>query len=246
MAAELVRRPVTAICAARVQALLAAKAATTTIPIVFWTGSDPVALGLVASLGRPGGNITGVATLSEEIDPKRVEILHELVPRITVIGAFVNPTSPIAQQQTKDFKAAADRLGLEVHVLNVSAEHDFGLAFASLKQMGVGALIVGPDSFFMSQNEGLVALAARHTIPTIYFRREFVSAGGLISYGSSLTESYREAGNYVARILESEMPADLPVLQPTKFELAINGKTAKALGLTVPPTLLARADEVIE
>src|SRR5262249_35843410 len=150
---------------------------------------------------------------------------------VTVIGAFVNPTSPIAQQQTKDFKAAADRLGLEVYVLNVSAERDFGAAFASLNQMGVGALIVGPDSFFMSQNGELVALAARHTIPAIYFRREFVSAGGLISYGSSLTESYREAGNYVARILKGEMPADLPVVQPTKIELAINRKTAKALGL---------------
>jgi putative tryptophan/tyrosine transport system substrate-binding protein len=246
MAAELARRQVTVMFAATAPASLAAKAATTTIPVVFWTGSDPVALGLVASLGRPGGNITGVATLAEEVDPKRLEVLHKLVPAVTVIGAFVNSASPIAETQTKDFKAAARRLGLQIHVLNISGERDFGPAFTTLIQMGASALIIGADAFFMSQNEQLVALAARHTIPTIYFRREFVAAGGLISYGSSLPESYREAGNYVARILKGEMPADLPVVEPTKIELAINRKTARTLGLTIPQDLLVAADEVIE
>jgi putative tryptophan/tyrosine transport system substrate-binding protein len=187
-----------------------------------------------------------VATLAEEVDPKRLEVLHKLVPTVTVIGAFVNSASPIAETQTKDFEAAAHRLGLQIHVLSIGAERDFGPAFATLVQMRAGALIIAPDAFFMNQNEQLVALAARHTIPTMYFRQEFVSAGGLISYGSSLTESYREAGNYVARILKGEKPADLPVVEPTKIELAINRQTAKTLGLSIPQDLLVAADEVIE
>jgi len=246
MAAELVGRQVTVMFAATAPASVAAKAATATIPIVFWTGADPVALGLVASLGRPGGNVTGVATLAEEVDPKRLEFLHQLLPAVTTIGAFVNPTAPVAKNQIKDFQAAAEKLGLQIHVLSISAERDFNPAFANLSRLGVGALIIGPDAFFLSQREQLIRLAARHAIPTIYFRREFVAAGGLISYGSNLTESYRQAGNYTAQILGGAKPAYLPVIEPTKIELVINHKAAKALDLTIPPSLLASADEVIE
>ena len=246
LAAELVGRQVTVIVASGAAAAPAAKAATTTIPIVFATGADPVAVGLVASLARPGGNLTGVTTLNTELGPKRLELLHETVPAATIVAALVNPSYPAAETQSKDLQAAARTLGLQLHVLHASNERDFDAVFATLVQLRAGGLVIGADTFFNSQSEQFATLALRHAVPAIYQYREFAAAGGLMSYGGSITASYRTVGLYVGRILKGEKPADLPVQQIAKVELIINLKTAKALGLTFPITLLGRADEVIE
>jgi len=245
LAADLVRRPVVLI-AANTAGAPVAKAATTTIPIVFLTSDDPVAAGLVASLNRPGSNLTGVAVLNVQIGPKRLELLHEAVPAARVVALLNNPTHPAAEAQSKDMQAAARSLGLQLHVLHASSERDLDAAFATLLQLRAGALIVGADAFFVNQSEQLAALALRHGVPTISLIREFAAAGGLMSYGSDLADAFRVMGVYSGRILKGEKPADLPVQQETKFALIINLKTARALGLEVPPTLLGRADEVIE
>jgi putative ABC transport system substrate-binding protein len=247
LAADLVRRQVTVIVATTTPSTLAAKAATTTIPIVFLTGSDPVEVGLVASLDRPGGNMTGVANLTVETAAKQLELLHELVPSATVIALLINPNNPIlGETLSKNLRAAGRAIGRQIRVVSAGTERDIDAAFASLVQQGVGAVVVGNDSFFNSRPDELVALAARHAVPVIYPYREFAAAGGLMSYGSSLTEPYREVGDYTGRILKGKKPADLPVQQVTKVELIINLKTAKTLGLTFPLSLLGRADEVIE
>jgi len=247
MAADLVRRQVTVIAATSTPAALAAKTATTTIPIVFETGSDPVQLGLVASLNRPSGNVTGVTQTSVETAPKELESLHELLPTARVIGLLVNPTDPaLADTQTKDFLAAARTLGVELHVLNASTERDFDAVFANLIQLQAGGLVISGDAFLTSQSEQLAALAIRHSVPAVYKGREFAAAGGLMSYGSDIADAYHLAGTYTGRILKGDKPADLPVQQAIKVELIINLKTAKALGITVPLSLLGRADEVIE
>jgi putative ABC transport system substrate-binding protein len=248
LAEELVHRPVTVITTGSATlAALAAKAATTTIPIVFLTGSDPVELGFVTSLNRPGGNLTGVTTLNVEIGPKRV--LHELLPATTIVGALVNPInySAVIEAEMRRVRAAARTLGFEVvHILQASTERDLDEAFSTLTQRRTGGLVISPDTFFSGQSAQLAALASRHALPTISPYREFVTAGGLMSYGGSITDQYRLVGNYTGRILKGEKPADLPVQQVTKVNLIINLKTARALGLEIPPTLLARADEVIE
>jgi putative ABC transport system substrate-binding protein len=244
LAADLVRRRVNVIAALSGSA--AAKAATTTIPIVFELAGDPVEFGLVASLSRPGGNLTGVTTLSVELVSKRLELLHEAVPTATTIALLANPTGPNAETLSRNLQAAARTLGLQLHVLHASSERDFDVAFATLAQLRVGGLVVGTDAFFTSHSESLGALVRRHAVPTIYQYREFAAAGGLMSYGSNLADAYRQAGIYVGRILKGESPADLPVQQSTKVELIINLATAKALGITFPLTLLGRADEVIE
>jgi putative ABC transport system substrate-binding protein len=248
LAAELVSRQVTVIVApGSTPAALAAKAATTTIPIVFEVASDPVELGLVTSLARPGGNITGVISLSAEVAAKRLELLHELVPTSAVVGLLVNPTNPnLADFTTKNLRAAARSLGLEMHVLHASAERDFETVFATLLQLRAGALVIGADPFFTSRLEQLAALTLRHAVPTVYQFREFTAAGGLMSYGGSLTDTFRAAGVYTGRILRGDKPAELPVQQTTKVELFLNLKTARAIGLQVPMTLMVRADEVIE
>jgi putative tryptophan/tyrosine transport system substrate-binding protein len=226
---------------------LAAKAATTTIPIVFYTGADPVAVGLVASLNRPGGNLTGVTNLNLELAPKRLELLHELVPTATIIAQLVNPTNPtIAETLSRDAQTAARTLGLQLHVLHASTERDFDTVFATLAQLRAGALVIGPDAFFSVRSEQLAALTLHHAVPAIHQNREFAAAGGLMSYGGSLTEVHRLAGVYTGRILRGDKPADLPVQQMTKVELYINLKTAKALGITVPLPLSGRADELFE
>ena len=246
MAADLVRRQVTVIAATTTPAAVAAKAATTTIPIVFELGGDPVKLGLVASLNRPGGNVTGVNQLNIELTPKRLELLHELVPTASVIALLVNPANPnVAAPTTKELQAAARTLGLELHVLNASTERDFDGTFAKLTQLRA-ALVIGPDPFFISQSEQLGVLAVRHGVPATFETREFVAAGGLMSYGSSHTDAYHLAGVYTARILKGDKPGDLPVQQSTKVELFLNLKTAKALGITVPLPLSGRADEMFE
>jgi putative ABC transport system substrate-binding protein len=247
LVADLIRRQATVIAANSPAPVMAAKAATTTIPIVFATGYDPVAAGLVASLARPGGNLTGVTSLTAEVGPKRVELLHELVPTATSIALLVNPAAGIFRETIlTDLQAATRKLGLKFHVLHASAVRDFDAVFATLAQLRAGGLVIGSDPFFNSQSEQLATLSIRHAVPAIYQYREFAAAGGLMSYGGSLTEMYRQVGVHTSRILKGEKPADLPVQQSTKVELIINLKTAKALGLTVPLPLLGRADEVIE
>ena len=246
LAADLVRLKVTVIAAAGTPAALAAKAATAVIPIVFETAGDPVTLGLVASLNQPGRNVTGVTQLNSELVPKRLGLLHDLIPTAKIIGLLVNQKDPRAETQSSDMQEAARALGLQIHILNASTEAEIDTAFASLVQLRAGALIVGTGNFFTTRREQLAALAARHRVPAIYQYGHFVAAGGLMSYGASLTEAYRLAGIYTGRILKGDKPADLPVARPTKFELVINLKTASALGLTIPPGVLAIADEVIE
>ena len=247
LAADLVRRQVDVIAAfGGTASALPAKAATNSIPIVFSVAADPVEFGLVASLNRPGGNITGVALLSVELGPKLLELLHELVPAATVVAVLVNPTSPFAETLLRDVRVTAPTLGLQLHVLHANTEHDFDSVFATVVQVRAGALVIGADAFFTNHNKQLAALALRHGVPAIYPTREFAMSGGLVSYGPSITESWRVMGIYTSRILKGEKPADLPVQRVTKVELVINLKTAKALGLNVPPSLLARADEVIE
>ena len=247
LAADLVHRQVSVIAATTTVAALAAKAATTTIPIVFESGGDPVRLGLVASLNRPDGNITGVTQLNVVVAPKRLEVLHELLPTATVMALLIDPTDPTnAETTTRDLQAAAHAFGLQLHVLNASTERDFDQVFAKLIQLRVGGLVIGASPFFTARSEQLAALALRHAVPTAYEGREFVAAGGLVSYGGSLTDSYRLAGVYAARILKGAKPGELPVQQGTKVELFLNLKTAKALGITVPLPLSGRADEVIE
>jgi putative ABC transport system substrate-binding protein len=231
---------------ANTPAARAAQAATKTIPIVFVTAVDPVAFGFVASLNRPGGNLTGVSSLVEEIGPKRLELVHELLPTTSVLAVLINPTNPTAETVSKDAQSAARALGQTVHILNASTEGEIDIAFARLAQLQAGALLVTNDVFFNNHPDQLVALAARHAIPVIYSWSEFVVAGGLMSYGTSLAHVYRQLAIYVARILKGEKPADLPVQQSTEVELIINMRTAKQLGLTVPIQLLGRADEIIE
>jgi putative ABC transport system substrate-binding protein len=226
--------------------VLAIKAAITTIPIVFTTPSDPVQVGLVASLSRPGGNVTGVTQLHVEIAPKRLELAHELVPTATIIGVLVNPTNPLTEVLLRDLQVAARTLGVQLHVLHATTEPDFDTVFSTLIQQRVGALVISTDSFFVSRAEELGALALRNAVPAIFQDRSFVAAGGLMSYGASTRDSYRLAGIYTGRILKGDKPADLPVQQPTRIELFINMKTAKALGLTIPLFLRGLATEVIE
>ncbi|MGB6350906.1 MAG: ABC transporter substrate-binding protein [Pseudolabrys sp.] len=246
MAADLVRRRVNVIAAVTTPAALAAEAAATTIPIVFDTAGDPVKLGLVVSLNRPGRNITGVTQLGSELVAKRLGLLRDLIPTATIIGMLVNPTDPRSKTQIKDAQEAARTLGLQIHVLNASTEGEINSAFAKLAELRAGALIVGTGELFNSRPEQLVRLAALQTLPAIYQAREFVAAGGLMSYGANRTDAYRQAGIYIGRVLKGEKPADLPVVQSTKFEFVMNLKTAKALGLTVPPSLISIVDEVIE
>jgi len=246
LAADLVGRKVDLIMANSPPSALAAKSATSTIPIVFRSGADPVGDGLVASLARPGGNLTGVSFIADELTAKRLELLSELVPRVGVIALLMNPNNATAERVIRDVQEAARTKGLRLHVLKVSSESEIDTAFASLVQLHASALVVGADPFLSSRREQLVALASRHAVPSIYAWREFAASGGLISYGASLTSAFRLLGTDAGKVLKGAKPADLPVQQPLKFELVINQKTAKALGLTIPPTLLARADEVIE
>ena len=247
LVADLVRRRVAVIAATGGSvSAQAAKAATATIPIVFNVGEDPIRLGLVASFNRPGGNITGVNTLSPALESKRLGLLRELVPQAAVIAVLFNPANPDADLQRRDIEAAAVAIGQDVRILNASNESDIHTAFAALVQQRANALIVGNDVFLTNQREQIVALAARHAVPTIYSFRSFAESGGLMSYSTNLVQVYRQVGLYVGRVLKGEEPADLPIVQPTKFELVINLKTAKALGLDVPDKLLALADEVIE
>jgi putative tryptophan/tyrosine transport system substrate-binding protein len=247
LAADLVRRQVTVIVTSGgTPSALAAKSATTTIPIVFSTASDPVAAGYIASLNRPGGNLTGITTLNVEVGPKRLELLRELVPTAATIALLINPTNPAAETELRDLQTPIRTLGLQLHVLRASSERTIDDAFAALVQLRAGGLLIGPDPFFNTRSEQLAVSALRNAVPAVYQYREFVLAGGLMSYGGNLTDQYRQIAAYVGRILKGEKPADMPVQQGTKIELFLNLKTAKALGLTVPISLLGRADEVIE
>jgi putative ABC transport system substrate-binding protein len=247
LAAELVRRPVAVIAAAGMTSALAAKSATTTIPIVFSAAVDPVAEGLVASLNRPGGNLTGVTSLNVEVGPKRLELLHEVVPSATSMALLINPTNPsIAEPFSRALQAAARALGLQLHVLHASSEREIEVAFATLVKLGAGGLVIMPDQLFLVRSEQLAALTVRHAVPSVHLFRKFAVAGGLMSYGTEEAEYYRLVGIYVGRILKGEKPSDLPVQRVTKVELIINLKTARALGLSVPLPVVGRADEVIE
>lgn len=248
LAADLVRRQVSLIVTTGgAQAALAAKAATTTIPIVFTVGADPVGAGIVKSLNRPGGNLTGVTTSYDEAAPKRLGLLREILPRAAIIGVLVNPNDPItANTETNDMRRAGRSIGQQIEILQAGTERDIEAAFARLIDLRADALVVAPDALFATRADQLIALAARHAIPTLYWRREFVEAGGLMSYGSSLAEALRVVGIYAGRALKGEKPGDLPVQQPTKFELVVNVKAAKGIGLAIPESFLARADEVIE
>jgi len=245
LAADLISNHVAAIFAGGPPAALAAKAASSTIPIVF-TSTDPIKAGLVASFNRPGGNATGVAFFAQALVAKKLELMHELVPNAATIGILVNPNFPGTAAEVADGQAAARAGGMELQIIHASNDDELEGAFADMEKWRIGALVVSGDIFFNSRRDQIVALAARHTIPAIYEWRDFVIAGGLMNYGTSVTDGYRQAGNYVARILKGAQPSDLPVVQPTRFELVVNLKTAKALGLTVPPGLLVAADEVIE
>jgi putative tryptophan/tyrosine transport system substrate-binding protein len=246
LARDLVRRGVAVIAATSTPANRIAKAATTSIPIVFTTSSDPVELGLVASLSHPGGNVTGVVTLNVELGTKRLELLREVIPRDTIIVVLANPTNPNFEAQLGDLHEAARTLGQPIRVVTVGTEGEIDAAFERLVQQRAGAVLVNTDAFLFSRRDQLIDLAKRYTVPAIFDRREYVAAGGLMSYGGSVTEAYRLAGIYAGRVLKGEKPADLPVQQATKIELIINLKTAVALGLTFPLDLLGRADEVIE
>jgi ABC-type uncharacterized transport system substrate-binding protein len=243
----LISSQVAVIVAPTTPAVLAARAATKTIPIVFFTAGGPIDLGLVATLSRPEGNLTGATTLTLEVGPKWLQLLHEMVSKVTSLALLVNPTSPnLAEVQSRDLQVAARSRGLQLHVLQASSDQDFETAFASLVRLGASGLVISSDSFFFSRSAQLAKLAIRHALPTIFGFREFVAAGGLMSYGGSLTESFRWVGVYTGRILKGEKLANLPVQQSTKIELFINLNTAEALGLELPATLLTRADDIIE
>ena len=244
--ADLLQRQVIIIAATTTPAAVAARAAATTIPIVFEVAGDPITLGLVASLNRPGHNVTGVTQLSSELVSKRMGLLHDLLPATTIVASLVNPTDPRAESQTNEMQKAAGAFGLQMHVLKASTDGELNKAFEDLVQLRAGAVIVGTGEFFNVRRKQIAALAARHGVPAMYNYRDFADVGGLISYGPSLTDAYRQTGIYTGRILKGEKPANLPVVRPTKFELVINLKTAKALGLTVPSGVLSIADEVIE
>jgi putative ABC transport system substrate-binding protein len=247
LAKDLVQRQLAVIVTTTTPSVLAVKEATAAIPIVFFVAGDPVRLGLVASLNRPGGNLTGVTTLTLDVGAKWLQLLHELVPTATTFALLVNPTSPdLAAAQGRDLKTAAQSLGLKVHLLEASTDAELNDAFTKLAQLGAGGLVIGSDSFFFTRSEQLAALASRHAVPAIFGFREFAVAGGVMSYGASVTEAHRWIGVYAGRVLKGEKPSDLPVQQATKVELIVNLKTVKALGLVVPISLLARADEVIE
>jgi putative ABC transport system substrate-binding protein len=247
LAADLVRREAAVLVSTGgLPTIRAAMAATTTIPIVFTTGGDPVRLGLVASLSRPGGNVTGVNLFTAEMDAKRLGLLRDMVPALTSIAALINPNNPPAESQSKNIREAARSFGLQVHFLHASTERELEAAFSSLAQLQVGAMQVASDPFFNSRRDYVVALAARHRIPAIYEQREFAATGGLMSYGANFLDAYRQAGVYTGRILKGEKPASLPVMQSTEFEFVINLNTARALSLDVPPGVSAQADEVVE
>jgi putative ABC transport system substrate-binding protein len=246
LAADLVQRQVAVIAATTTVAALAAKKATANIPIVFEMGGDPVRLGLVASLNRPGGNVTGITQLNIVVAPKRLELLHELVPTATVMVLLIDPTDPVSETISRDLQAVARSLGLDLHILNASTEAEFDPVFAKISQLRAGGLVLGAGAFFTARAEELAALALRYAVPAVYESRAFVLAGGLASYGSSLTDSYRLAGIYAGRVLKGEKPAHLPVQQSTRVEMFLNLKTAKALGISVPLPLSGRADELIE